>query len=370
MLEAKHVFTEVTLDTVYLWLCKQRANFPANADIWHLRFHWHTIRGELLQTLNKQDYTLLPLSVITKADGESLHLWSSQDALVLKMLAMGLPDALALSRHCTHIKGHGGLKATVSTLHAALPDYRYVMKTDVKGYYESIGHTIFLKQLDKDITDPFIWRLLVQFVKRSVERGGTFKSITCGIPRGCPLSPVIAAYYLTSLDKRMEGDPRYFYRRYMDDVIVLAKTRWHLRKAVRTVNQHFNRLKVDQAPDKTFIGRIEKEFIPGILPFTLRASKTVLNCSRQFGDFLGYRFGLPELGLAEKTITNAVNKVREPTLFILREQKQTAPKRADMLDDYITRWLRWVNAGLDDKPINIVFCIVQMTSPLSLTTAK
>ena len=337
MLDAKHVFTETTLDTAYLWLCKQRANFPANADIWHLRFHWHTIRGELLQTLHKQDYTFLPLSVVTKADGETLHLWSSQDALVLKMLAMALPEALALSSLCTHIKGHGGLKATVSALQAALPDYTYVMKTDVKGYYESIDHTILLKQLDKDITDPFIWRLLVQFVKRSVERGGTFKSITCGISRGCPLSPVIAAYYLKALDEQMAGDTRYFYRRYMDDVIILAKTRWHLRKAVRTVNQHFHQLKVEQAPDKTFIGRIEKEF-----------------------DFLGYRFGLPELGLAEKTITNAVNKVRQ-----LYEQNLAAPKRAAMLDDYITRWLRWVNAGLDDKPINIVFCIEQRTSPLN-----
>jgi RNA-directed DNA polymerase len=236
MLDAKHVFTETTLDTAYLWLCKQRRNFPANADIWHLRFHWHTIRGELLQTLHKQDYTFLPLSVVTKADGETLHLWSSQDALVLKMLAMTLPEALALSPLCTHIKGHGGLKATVNDLHAALPDYRYVMKTDVKGYYESIDHTILLKQLDKDITAPFIWRLLVQFVKRSVKRGGTFKSIHCGISRGCPLSPIIAAYYLKGLDEQMAGDPRYFYRRYMDDVIVLAKTRWHLRKAVRTVN--------------------------------------------------------------------------------------------------------------------------------------
>jgi RNA-directed DNA polymerase len=340
MLDTKHVFTEVTLDTAYLWLCKQRANFPANADICHLRFHWHAIRGELLQTLNKQDYTLLPLSVVTKADGETLHLWSSQDALVLKMLAMTLPDALALSPLCTHIKGHGGLKATVSALHAALPDYSYVMKTDVKGYYESIDHTILLRQLDKDITDPFIWRLLVQFVKRSVERGGTFKSIHCGISRGGPLSPIIAAYYLKALDEQMEGDTRYFYRRFMDDIIILAKTRWHLRKAVRTVNQHFHQLKVEQAPDKTFIGRIEKEF-----------------------DFLGYRFGLPELGLAEKTITNAVNKVRQ-----LYEQKLAAPKRAAMLDDYITRWLRWVNAGLDDKPINIVFCIEQMTSPLNPAT--
>jgi retron-type reverse transcriptase len=78
------------------------------------------------------------------------------------------------------------------------------MKTDVKRYYESIDHSILLKQLDKDIAYPFIWRLLVQFVKRSVERGGTFKSITYGISRGCPLSPIIAAYYLKELDNQME----------------------------------------------------------------------------------------------------------------------------------------------------------------------
>jgi hypothetical protein len=72
------IFTPSTLDTAYLWLCKQRRNFPANAGIWHLRFHWHRVRQDLLQSLNKQDYTLQPLSVVTKADGESIHLWSSQ----------------------------------------------------------------------------------------------------------------------------------------------------------------------------------------------------------------------------------------------------------------------------------------------------
>ena len=106
---------------------------------------------------------------------------------------------------------------------------------------------------------------------------------------------------------------------------------------MKSVNQHFNQLKVAQAPDKTFIGCIEKGF-----------------------DFLGYRFGLPELGLAEKTITNAVNKVRR-----LYEQKQSAPKRAAMLDDYITRWLRWVNAGIVVKPIKISSCIERMTRQLS-----
>ncbi|MFT5297205.1 MAG: RNA-directed DNA polymerase, partial [Colwellia sp.] len=38
MLDANAIFTPDTLDTAYAWLCKQRANFPANADIWHLRY--------------------------------------------------------------------------------------------------------------------------------------------------------------------------------------------------------------------------------------------------------------------------------------------------------------------------------------------
>jgi hypothetical protein len=239
------------------------------------------------------------------------------------MLAMALPDALALSRHCTHIKGHGGLKATVSALHAALPDYRYVMKTDVKRYYESIDHTILLKQLDKDIADSFIWRLLVQFVKRTVERGGTFKSITCGISRGCSLSPIIAAYYLKSLDKQMEGDPRYFYRRYMDDVIVLAKTRWHLRKAVRIVNQHFNQLKVAQAPDKTFIGKISKGF-----------------------DFLGYQFGKDKLRVSKRTLENHIRRLTQ-----LYEQKKHLPNWKMLLDDYRQHWVTWVYSGIPSSII-------------------
>jgi RNA-directed DNA polymerase len=355
MLGTKHVFTETTLDTAYLWLCKQRRNFPANADIWHLRFHWNTIRGELLQTLNKQDYNFMPLSVVTKADGESIHLWSSQDALVLKMLAMALPDALALSSLCTHIKGHGGLKATVNDLHAALPDYRYVMKTDVKGYYASIDHTILLKQLDKDITDPFIWRLLVQFVKRSVERGGTFKSITCGISRGCPLSPVIAAYYLKALDEQMAGDPRYFYRRYMDDVIILAKTRWHLRKAVRTVNQHFHQLKVEQAPDKTFIGKISKGW-----------------------DFLGYYFDGKQLTVAAKTVEKHVLYYRQ-LYEQLRNKKATSDEMALALGLYVKRWQRWAVAGLagitiefaivcDDKHNRMIFTLTNPDTPANPNT--
>jgi RNA-directed DNA polymerase len=225
----------------------------------------------------------------------------------------------------------GGLKATVNDLHAALPDYRYVMKTDVKGYYASIDHTILLRQLDKDIADPFIWRFLVQFVKRSVERGGTFKSITCGISRGCPLSPVIAAYYLKGLDEQMEGDTRYFYRRYMDDVIILAKTRWHLRKAVKIVNQHFHQLKVEQAPDKTFMGKISKGW-----------------------DFLGYHFDGKQLTVAAKTVGKHVLHYRQ-LYEQLRMKKAISDEMALALGQYVKRWQRWVAAGLQGIKIGVFY---------------
>jgi RNA-directed DNA polymerase len=338
MLTATEAFTKSAIDTAYIWLCKSRANFPANADIWHLRFHWPTVRAQILKSLKDQSYTMMPLSVVTKGNGKIIHLWSSQDALVLKMLAMALPDALALSPLCTHSKGHGGLKATVNALHSALPDYTYVMKTDVKGYYESIDHTVLLRQLDRDITDPFIWRLLVQFVKRTVERGGTFKSITCGISRGCPLSPVISAYYLKALDEQMAADTRYFYRRYMDDVIILAKTRWHLRRAVKTVNQ----LKVKQAPDKTFIGRISRGW-----------------------DFLGYHFDGSQLTVAAKTVEKHVLRYRQ-LYEQLRMKKATSIEMALALGQYVKRWQRWAAAGLQGIKVEL-YADVQIRDPLNLS---
>ena len=46
----------------------------------------------------------------------------------------------------------------------------------------------------------------------------------------------------------------------MDDFLILTKTRWHLRKAIKKLNQFFNQFSIVQHPDKTFIGKIDKDF--------------------------------------------------------------------------------------------------------------
>jgi hypothetical protein len=115
----------------------------------------------------------------------------------------------------------------------------------------------------------------------------------------------------------------------VNSAVVLAKTRWHLRKAVRTVNQHFHQLKVEQAPDKTFIGKISKGW-----------------------DFLGYHFDGKQLAVAAKTVEKHVLHYRQ-LYEQLSNKKATSDEMALALGLYVKRWQRWVIAGLAGITINL-----------------
>jgi hypothetical protein len=107
----------------------------------------------------------------------------------------------------------------------------------------------------------------------------------------------------------------------MDDILVPTRTRSQLRGAVRTWNQVFNRLKLVQAPDKTFIGRIARGF-----------------------DFLGYQFSTEGLRLAAKTLERHATRWHR---LYEQQKRKTAPEGAAVLDAYVLRWQRWCMAGLE-----------------------
>ena len=65
---------------------------------------------------------------------------------------------------------------------------------------------------------------------------------------GCPLSPVMGAFFLLSVDQEL-GELGLFYVRFMDDIVVLAPTRWKLRGAVTALNQALGALRLKKHPD-------------------------------------------------------------------------------------------------------------------------
>ena len=249
-------------------------------------------------------------------EGEVLEIWSAEDALVLKAVSIVLSRELhgELSPRCFHLAGRGGAKAAVREVAVALPDNRFVFRTDVKSYYASIDHDCLLAQVRRLVPVADVVDLIEQYIHRTVNDGGLYEDVTRGICLGCSLSPLMGAVYLKPVDDAM-AETGLFYARFMDDWVVLAPTRWKLREAIRAVNQALSALKVRQHPDKTFVGRISRGF-----------------------DFLGYAFSTVGLtGIARKTAEGLVARVNQ-----LYEQGAAWSR----IGEYVRRWRRWVLAGV------------------------
>jgi RNA-directed DNA polymerase len=313
------VASDTVIDAAYQWLCKRRRQYPPNSDVWWLRHQWARHKRCIQADLVAGRYRFAPLERIQRQDQDAIDLWSARDALVMKALTLVLSDHLPVSPRCTHVKGNGGSKYALRDVLRHLPQHRFVLRTDVKAYYASIDHVKALELLAGYIKDKAVLNLLWQTMHRTRTWGGLFRDYTQGISRGCALSPLLGAFFLHTLDQRMEKTGL-FYVRFMDDILVLAPTRWKLRKAVALVNGELDALKLEKHPDKTFIGKIDKGF-----------------------DFLGYHVSPNELSVAQPTWDRFIEKATR-----LYEQEKGKPEGFPELGLYVRRWTSWASAALDD----------------------
>lgn len=132
------------------------------------------------------------------------------------------------------------------------------MRTDIRGYYQHIDKKQVMTRVVSQLPSP-VWRGLIhQYLYYCVEQGGEIHSPTAGIGRGCALSPLIGASLLYHIDADFAGQPDLYYARYMDDFIILARTRWRLRRAIATLRGHLAEGGFSLHPDKTRIGKLAK----------------------------------------------------------------------------------------------------------------
>jgi len=320
------------LDTSWQWLCQARKSAPANADIWDLRYRWPAYRESFLAQLQSGEYRLSPMRVVGR---ERQVMWSAEDALALKWVALQLVGEIPLHEKCEHLKGHGGGQASVQRVQAAINTkaYRWVCRTDIKGYYGVINTDTLLLQLTAYITRPALLSLLRQFLHYSVEEGGNFHTPSQGIARSCALSPLMGALHLWLVDNYFATQEKIYYARYMDDFLILTPTRWSLRRQVKQLNRYLNQFGFEKHPEKTFIGRIAKGF-----------------------DWMGA--WLTDAGvtdIAPRAKANHQEKLRR-----LYEQTQHWPKarQEKRVSEYKKRWERWIrkddNRTLRDR-INLSF---------------
>ncbi len=249
-------------------------------------------------------------------DGHCFARWSSQSRMLLSLSLRMLRERIkhVLSPHCRHIKGHGGVKGAVRSLVNQTSAFRFVARFDIAAYYDSMQHHTILRLLDEGGVDGPL-RALVQQYLEVPDQDLTGR----GMVAGGALSPLLGALYLSPLDTAMQKlvtSGKIYYVRYMDDIVILAKTRWHLRAAIRILNQVIRPLGLHLHREKRFIGRIAKGF-----------------------DFLGYQI-------------HPSRRLR-PSAESLRRLVVRAGRLYERGDDsrrlwrYVTRWTRWLWGGLD-----------------------
>lgn len=184
---------------------------------------------------------------------------------------------------------------------------KYILKMDIRKYFDSIPHDIYLRNLRRIIKDDRFMQVL--------------EEITRVIPQGLPLgfytSQWTANWYLQGLDHFIKNDLRAkHYIRYMDDMVIFGSNKRQLHQIRIEVEKYLN--------DK--------------LGLTLKDNWQVFRFSYgdkyRFLDFMGFRFYRNRITLRRSILLKALRKARR----LYRAEKITIFAARQMLS-----YLGWLS---------------------------
>ena len=305
------------LDSAYAWYRVRHLEAHDNHPFWSLSFQWNSVKHEVRQALQQGTYQFQPLDVFDSNNHQRLACWQPLDAIVLKCMTWVLTPLL--KNHCdlslaSHLKHQGGLKKAVREAQSALNTYQHVYKTDIADFYGSIPHHLLHEQCCSLIPDKRVNNLLRQMMNRVHVYQGQYRLIdNKGIPRGCSLSPLLGALYLSSIDHYAKQN-KIKYIRYMDDFVFFTNSKVHLRRIIKDVYGMVNQLGLRLAQAKTWVGRTTKGM-----------------------DFLGYRLSRSGLLITQSTWDRMTAKSEQ-----LYEQGASISR----LHVYAKKWISWAQSGV------------------------
>jgi RNA-directed DNA polymerase len=173
-----------------------------------------------------------------------------------------------------HASSHGfrpGRKAqdALSAVVTGLKDGKvWVVDADLKRYFDTIPHSLLLKQVHRRVTDRRILGLIEQFLKAGIMEEGMITEPEDGTPQGGVISPLLANIYLNDLDHQMASEGRTMIR-YADDFVILCRSEGEAQEALAAVQRWTVQAGLQLHPTKTRL--------------------VDLGQPRNFIDFLGYR---------------------------------------------------------------------------------
>ena len=305
--------------TIYGKLVYQKRHGAIKSDWWAVGFPLTYLQAQI-QTFIQGTYQFSPMQQFTfKAD--TIRVWGYVDRIILRLFLRILKPTFQhiISPYCYHLAGPNGVKNALRYVENALQtgEFYYAIRIDIKSYYGSINHRILIQQVYDNFDDPKVRRYLTDIITAAVDDRGNVFLPRLGIPRRSSLSPFFGALYLSPLDRAFERRSGVVYLRFMDDVLILFKTKRQYRKARRTLFNILHSLKLSLSSHKTWMGELTKgfHFLGVDFAVTKREAETQLRIT-----------------IHNRSCARALDKVKA-----LRENSVYPEK----IQSYLSAWARW-----------------------------
>ena len=195
-------------------------------------------------------------------------------------------------------KARGGKDAIEKWIRRDKRGMKYVLKMDVKKYFDSIPHDILKRKLAEIIHDRAFLNILYEIVDAT----GTDR----GIPIGFYTSQWFANWYLTELDhyiKETLGVDHYI--RYMDDMVIFGGNKRELHEIRRKIEAYLN--------DRLGL-RMKENWQVYLFDYVKKDGSHV---GRDL-DFMGFRFYRDRTTLRKSVMLKATRKARRLARKIIK----------------------------------------------------
>ena len=124
----------------------------------------------------------------------------------------------------------------------------YVLKCDIRKYFDSINHEILIEIIRNKISDEKVISLIQKILDNLNKEDGK------GLPLGNYTSQFFANVYLNQLDYFVKHELKAkYYIRYVDDFVILHRSKKRLEYLRKRISEFLISLKLELHPEKTKI---------------------------------------------------------------------------------------------------------------------
>lgn len=126
------------------------------------------------------------------------------------------------------------------------PDVKYVLKLDIRHFYESVDIDLLKARFEKYIKDEAMLKLIFFVLDSNVGILPDGTVIKKGLPIGFYTSQWFANWFLQPFDHYVKEDLRAdFYMRYMDDIVILGRNKRDLHRKFKQIRAYLSGLNLE-----------------------------------------------------------------------------------------------------------------------------